>query len=560
MAVSVGAGGEPHPAEGDRVEQPAPLGGSEPAGPHAGIDKREFGVPGFHPTRQVLGRHHVVGPLARHERIAALPRSRRQVVERQAGLAPAVQAPVEHGGRLVPEVAQQPPQPSGAALAGLVVGHDGAVGADARARGGGGERVCTRERVAAARAGPGRRRELLLHVEEVRARDVRLVPRRESGAWRAERPPAIDHDEPLLPEAIEQPIGRDERSERHASEVTLWPMRAMVLEAARTPLRLLELQDPEPAAGQVLLEVHACAVCRTDLHVVDGELPRPKLPLVLGHQIVGHVLASGGGAASRFEPGERVGAPWLGWTDGTCRYCSSGRENLCDHARFTGYDLDGGYAEQAVADERFCFRIPDGYHDLQAAPLLCAGLIGYRALTMAGDAERLGLYGFGAAAHIVAQVALHEGRRVFAFTRAEDEESQAFARSLGAEWAGDAMRPGPEELDAAIVFAPVGGLVPAALRATAKGGVVVCAGIHMSDIPSFPYELLWGERVLRSVANLTREDGERFMALAPTVPVRTEVEAFPLAEANRALERLRSGAVRGAVAIIPGESTDRRPE
>jgi propanol-preferring alcohol dehydrogenase len=333
-------------------------------------------------------------------------------------------------------------------------------------------------------------------------------------------------------------------------------MRAMVLEAARTPLRLLELPDPEPGAGQVLLEVHACGVCRTDLHVVDGELPRPKLPLVPGHQIVGTVLAGG----ERFSPGARVGVPWLGWTDGMCRYCRSGRENLCDHARFTGYDLDGGYAERAVADERFCFPIPDGYHDLQAAPLLCAGLIGYRALTMAGDAERLGLYGFGAAAHIIAQVALHEGRRVFAFTRAEDRESQEFARSLGAEWAGDALAPGPEELDAAIVFAPVGGLVPAALRATAKGGVVVCAGIHMSDIPSFPYELLWGERVLRSVANLTREDGERFMALAPAVPVRTEVEAFPLAQANDALQRLRSGDIRGAAVIIPGEPTDRRPE
>jgi propanol-preferring alcohol dehydrogenase len=252
--------------------------------------------------------------------------------------------------------------------------------------------------------------------------------------------------------------------------------------------------------------------------------------------------------------------PWLGWTDGSCRYCRSGRENLCDDALFTGYDVDGGYAEKVVADERFCFPIPDGYHDLQAAPLLCAGLIGYRALRMAGDAERLGLYGFGAAAHIVAQVGLHEGRRVFAFTRAEDSDSQQFARSLGAEWAGDATKPGPEELDAAIIFAPVGGLVPAALAATAKGGVVVCAGIHMSDIPSFPYELLWGERVLRSVANLTREDGERFMALAPKVPVRTEVEAFPLEEANVALERLRSGTVRGAVAIIPGEPIDRRPE
>jgi propanol-preferring alcohol dehydrogenase len=330
----------------------------------------------------------------------------------------------------------------------------------------------------------------------------------------------------------------------------------MVLQAPGTPLELRELPDPEPAGGQVLLEVHACAVCRTDLHVVDGELQHPKLPLVLGHQIVGRVMGGG----ERFEPGARVGVPWLGWTDGHCRYCRTGRENLCDRARFTGYDIDGGYAEQAVADERFCFPIPDGYPDLQAAPLLCAGLIGYRALTLAGDAERLGLYGFGAAAHIITQVARHEGRRVFAFTRAEDTESQEFARELGAEWAGDAMGSAPEELDAAIVFAPVGALVPKALEAVAKGGTVVCAGIYMSDIPSFPYELLWGERVLRSVANLTRADGERFIALAPTVPVRTQVEAFSLADANEALERLRSGRVRGAAAILPGETTSGRPE
>jgi propanol-preferring alcohol dehydrogenase len=328
-------------------------------------------------------------------------------------------------------------------------------------------------------------------------------------------------------------------------------MRAMVLEASRTPLREMELPDPEPQPGQVLLDVHACAVCRTDLHIVDGELDRPKLPLVLGHQIVGRVISGG----ERFEAGDRVGVPWLGWTDGECRYCRSGRENLCDHARFTGYDIDGGYAERTVADERFCFPIPEGYPDLQAGPLLCAGLIGYRALRMAGDAERLGLYGFGAAAHIITQVAISEGRRVFAFTRAEDAESQAFARELGAEWAGDAMGPAPEELDAAILFAPVGALVPAALRATAKGGAVVCAGIHMSDIPSFPYELLWGERVLRSVANLTRDDGHRFMHLAPQVPVRTQVEAFPLERANEALDRLRSGRIRGAAAIIPGETT-----
>ncbi|MEA2467503.1 MAG: alcohol dehydrogenase, propanol-preferring [Thermoleophilaceae bacterium] len=332
-------------------------------------------------------------------------------------------------------------------------------------------------------------------------------------------------------------------------------MRAMVLDAARTPLREAELPDPEPATGQVLLDVHACAVCRTDLHVLDGELAHPKLPLVLGHQIVGRVLANGEGA-ERFEPGDRVGVPWLGWTDEQCPYCRSGRENLCDNARFTGYDIDGGYAERTVADERFCFPIPDGYPDLQAAPLLCAGLIGFRALTMTGDAERLGLYGFGAAAHIIAQVAVHQGRRVFAFTRAEDTASQAFARELGAEWAGDAMAPGPEELDAAIIFAPAGQLVPPALRATAKGGSVVCAGIYMSDIPSFPYELLWGERVLRSVANLTREDGERFMRLAPDVPVRTEVEAVPLGQANEGLEKLRSGDVRGAIAIIPPDANE----
>jgi propanol-preferring alcohol dehydrogenase len=324
----------------------------------------------------------------------------------------------------------------------------------------------------------------------------------------------------------------------------------MVLEAAKSPLREAGLPDPEPGPGQVLIDVHACAVCRTDLHIVDGELERPKLPLVLGHQIVGRVLAGG----ERFAPGARVGVPWLGWTCGRCRYCRSGRENLCDLARFTGYDIDGGYAELTVADERFCFPVPDGTPDLQAAPLLCAGLIGYRALRMAGDAERLGLYGFGAAAHIITQVARDEGRRVFAFTRAEDAESQAFARELGAEWAGDAMGPPPEELDAAIIFAPVGALVPAALRAVAKGGVVVCAGIHMSDVPSFPYELLWGERVLRSVANLTRDDGHRFMRIAPGVPVRTEVEPFPLGQANEALERLRSGRVRGGVAIIAERS------
>jgi propanol-preferring alcohol dehydrogenase len=268
---------------------------------------------------------------------------------------------------------------------------------------------------------------------------------------------------------------------------------------------------------------------------------------VLGHQIVARVLTGG----ERFEPGRRVGVPWLGWTDGTCRYCRSGRENLCDSARFTGYDLDGGYAERTVADERFCFPLPDGFEDLHAAPLLCAGLIGHRTMRLAGDAERLGIYGFGAAAHIVCQVAVHEGRRVFAFTRAEDEAAQAFALELGAEWAGDALGPPPEELDGALIFAPAGELVPAALRAVAKGGTVVCGGIHMSDIPSMPYELLWGERVLRSVANLTRADAEEFLSIAPRVPVRTEVETFPLEQANEALDRLRAGRLRGSAVLVP---------
>jgi alcohol dehydrogenase, propanol-preferring len=314
----------------------------------------------------------------------------------------------------------------------------------------------------------------------------------------------------------------------------------MVLEAPGRPLREAELPEPEAESGQVLLEVRACAVCRTDVHVVDGDLPNPKLPLVLGHQIVG--LA---------EDGRRLGVPWLGWTDGTCRYCRTGRENLCDRARFTGYDLDGGYAERVVADERYCFPIPDGYTNEQAAPLLCAGLIGYRSLRLAGDAERLGLYGFGASAHIVAQVARHQGRRVFAFTRPDDLEGQAFARELGAEWAGGADERPPEELDAAILFAPAGELVPTALAALAKGGVVVCAGIHMSDIPSFPYELLWEERQIRSVANLTRLDGEEFLALAPEVPVRTHVETFPLAAADEALARHRAGRIRGAAVLVP---------
>jgi len=324
-------------------------------------------------------------------------------------------------------------------------------------------------------------------------------------------------------------------------------MRAMVLDAARTPLRLAKLPDPEPGTSEVLLRVRACGVCRTDLHIVDGELTEPKLPLVLGHQIVGEVLRGG----TRFEIGARVGVPWLGWTCGECRYCRSGRENLCDRARFTGYDVDGGYAELAVADERYCFPIPDGYSDEQTAPLLCAGLIGYRAFRFAGDAEAIGLYGFGASAHIVCQVAVSQGRRVFAGTRAGDDETQAFARSLGAVWAGDALFGPPEELDAVIVFAPVGALVPAALGHVRKGGSVICAGIHMSDIPGFPYELLWGERTIRSVANLTRADGEEFLKLAPAVPVRAEVETFPLEAANDALDRLRRGLLRGAAVLVP---------
>jgi propanol-preferring alcohol dehydrogenase len=322
-------------------------------------------------------------------------------------------------------------------------------------------------------------------------------------------------------------------------------MRAMVLDAPQTLLRTAEIPDPAPADGQLLLRVRACGVCRTDLHVVDGELERPKLPLVLGHQIVGEVLRGG----ERFDEGTRVGVPWLGWTCGECSYCLSGRENLCDNARFTGYDLDGGYAELAVADERYCLPLPAGCADEHAAPLLCAGLIGYRSLRLAGDADALGLYGFGSSAHIVCQVAVSHGRRVFAGTRAGDEETQAFARSLGAVWAGAALAGPPEKLDAVIVFAPVGELVPAALGHVRKGGSVVCAGIHMSDIPAFPYELLWGERVVRSVTNLTRADGEELLALAPTIPVRTEVELFPLEGANDALDRLRRGAVRGSAVL-----------
>jgi propanol-preferring alcohol dehydrogenase len=293
-------------------------------------------------------------------------------------------------------------------------------------------------------------------------------------------------------------------------------------------------------------------VCRTDLHVVDGELPNPKPVVVPGHEIVGTVVKTGE-RAERLAAGQRVGVPWLGWTCGVCRYCRSGRENLCDNPGFTGYTLDGGYAEYTVADYRYCFPLPDAYADAEAAPLLCAGLIGYRSLVLAGDAERLGIYGFGAAAHIVAQVARHQGRQVFAFTRPGDAEAQQFARALGAAWAGDSTQLPPDELDVAIIFAPAGPLVPAALRAVAKGGTVVCGGIHMSDIPAFPYRLLWGERVVRSVANLTRRDGEEFLALAPRVPVRTTVQTFPLGDANEALWRLREGRIHGAAVLVPAE-------
>jgi propanol-preferring alcohol dehydrogenase len=325
-------------------------------------------------------------------------------------------------------------------------------------------------------------------------------------------------------------------------------MRAMVLAAPRRPLELRDLPDPVPDSGQLLLRVHACGVCRTDLHVVDGELAAERLPLVLGHQIVGTVTWAGARAV-RFAAGDRVGVPWLGVTCGACDYCHAGRENLCDHARFTGLHLDGGFAELAVADARFCYPIPPSYPDAQAAPLLCAGLIGYRSLRMVGDARRLGIFGFGAAAHIVTQVARFEGREIFAFTRPGDREAQALAQATGAVWAGASDQPPPQSLDAAIIFAPVGELVPRALEAVRKGGVVVCGGIHMSDLPRMPYALLWGERVLRSVANLTRCDGEEFLALAPRVPIRTEVTSFALADANRALETLRSGKVSGSVAL-----------
>lgn len=327
-------------------------------------------------------------------------------------------------------------------------------------------------------------------------------------------------------------------------------MDAMVLTGAGRALAPARLPEPEPGAGQVLVRVSACAVCRTDLHIVDGELASPKLPLVPGHEIVG-VVAAVGADVDRFAVGDRVGVPWLGWTCGACGYCRAGRENLCDRARFTGYDLDGGFAQLAVADQRYCFSIPAGYDDVAAAPLMCAGLIGYRTLRLAGDPRRVGIYGFGAAAHIVAQVARHEGRQVFAFTRPGDLEGAAFARSLGAAWAGGSDVAAPEPLDAALIFAPVGALVPAALRAVAKGGVVVCGGIHMSDIPAFPYAELWGERVVRSVANLTRRDAVDLLALAPRVPIRTSTTPYPLSAANEAIADLRAGRVSGAAVLVP---------
>lgn len=326
-------------------------------------------------------------------------------------------------------------------------------------------------------------------------------------------------------------------------------MRAMLLEAPGHPLQAVDLDIPIPNPDQVLIQVRMCGICRTDLHIVDGELTEPKLPLIPGHQIVGTIAALGQNV-QHFQLGDRVGVPWLGHTCRQCRYCLSGRENLCDSAQFTGYQLNGGYAEYTVADAQFCFPIPDGYSDLLAAPLLCAGLIGYRALRMTGKAERLGLYGFGAAAHIIIQVAHYQERQIYAFTRPGDTEGQQFARNLGAIWAGGSDVSPPELLDAAIIFAPIGALVPTALKATAKGGVVVCAGIHMSDIPSFPYEILWGERVVRSVANLTRQDGEEFLELAPQVPVDTQVTPFPLSAANEALNALRSGKIQGAAVLV----------
>jgi alcohol dehydrogenase, propanol-preferring len=327
-------------------------------------------------------------------------------------------------------------------------------------------------------------------------------------------------------------------------------MRAKLLEKPRTPLRTADLPVPQPGPKQVLVKVAACAVCRTDLHVMDGELPNSKLPLIPGHEIVGVVIERGD-AVEHYKIGDRVGIPWLGWTCGECEFCRSGRENLCDRARFTGYTLDGGYAEFALADERFCISIPSSYTDAEAAPLLCAGLIGHRALARTGQAKRLGIYGFGAAGHIVAQVAVFQGREVYAFTRRGDEEAQTFAKSLGAVWAGDSETPPPVPLDAAIIFAPVGKLVPIALKAVAKGGIVVCGGIHMSEVPSFPYQLIWEERSLCSVANLTRRDSQEFFEIAPRVPVVTTVQSFRLDQANEALSRLRDGRLQGAAVLIP---------
>jgi alcohol dehydrogenase, propanol-preferring len=325
-------------------------------------------------------------------------------------------------------------------------------------------------------------------------------------------------------------------------------MRAMVLEQSRQSLRMVDLPKPKPAAGQVLVQVCACAVCRTDLHIIDGELARPKLPLVPGHEIIG-VVAGLGEGVEHFKPGQRVGIPWLGWTCGECRFCRTERENLCERARFTGYDIDGGYAEYTVADQRFCFPIPGTYTDAQAAPLLCAGLIGYRSLLKTGDAKRLGIYGFGAAAHILTQVAKFQGRKTYAFTRRGDVAGQDFARSVGANWAGDSDTMPPEPLDAAIIFAPAGELIPPALKALDRGGTLVCGGIHMSDVPSFPYDLLWQERTICSVANLTRRDGAEFLALAPRVPVKLHVETFPLEQANEAISRLRHGKIQGAAVL-----------
>lgn len=326
-------------------------------------------------------------------------------------------------------------------------------------------------------------------------------------------------------------------------------MRAMLLRAVGRPLVMTDLPEPKPGPGQVVVAVHACGVCRTDLHVVDGELPDAKYPLVPGHEIVGHVIALGEGV-SEYALGDRVGIPWLGWSCGTCRFCLAGEENLCDQARFTGYQIDGGYADRTVVDQRYCFRIPDGLSDVEAAPLLCAGLIGYRAYRMAGAASALGLYGFGAAAHILIQVAVAQGMRVHAFTRPGDVAAQDFARQLGAAWAGPSDVPPPEPLDAAIIFAPVGDLVPAALKAVRKGGRVICAGIHMSDIPAFPYYLLWGERMVKSVANLTRQDAIDFLSLAPLIPVRTHPVPYPLQDANRALDDLRAGRLQGAAVLV----------